>query len=145
MNNNSNIVVTGAAGFIGSCLVGFLNAKGYNNLVLVDDFSEAAKAPNLEGKKYLEKVEREQFFDWLEAKQPAIDFIFHIGARTDTTEFDYSVHQHLNVDYSQKIWDYCAQHTIPVVYASSAATYGAGEHGYNDDHAVVYSLKPLNP
>ena len=145
MNKDSTIVVTGAAGFIGSCLTGFLNSKGYNNLILVDDFREADKAPNLEGKQFIEKVDREQFFDWLQTNQPAIEFIFHIGARTDTTEFDYSVHQHLNVEYSQKIWNYCTTNKIPVVYASSAATYGAGEAGYNDDHAVVYALKPLNP
>jgi ADP-L-glycero-D-manno-heptose 6-epimerase len=145
MNKDCTIVITGAAGFIGSCLTGFLNSKGYTRLILVDDFSEPAKRPNLEGKTFLEQVERESFFNWLEAKQPAIDFIFHIGARTDTTEFDYAVHEHLNVAYSQKIWNYCAARHIPLVYASSAATYGAGEQGYNDDHAVVYSLKPLNP
>src|SRR5687768_13394271 len=120
MNKDSIIVVTGAAGFIGSCLVGFLNEKGYANLILVDDFSIADKGPNLEGKQYREKVEREQFFSWLETTKPAIDFIFHIGARTDTTEFDYSIHQHLNVDYSQKIWNYCTTHQVPLVYASSA-------------------------
>ena len=65
MNKDSIIVVTGAAGFIGSCLTGFLNAKGYNRLILVDDFSKLEKEVNLEGKKYEAKVEREQFFDWL--------------------------------------------------------------------------------
>lgn len=143
--SNRLIVVTGAAGFIGSCLTGFLNSKGYTRLILVDDFSEPEKMLNLEGKQYQEKIEREYFFEWLAEQKPAIDFIFHIGARTDTTEFDYSVHQHLNVEYSQKIWDYCTANNVPVVYASSAATYGSGEEGYNDDHAVVYALKPLNP
>ncbi|MBO9201364.1 MULTISPECIES: ADP-glyceromanno-heptose 6-epimerase [Niastella] len=145
MNKDSKIVVTGAAGFIGSCLTGFLNEKGYNRLILVDDFTEPEKMQNLEGKQYDEKIEREDFFEWLEANKPAIDFIFHIGARTDTTEFDYSIHQHLNVEYSQKIWNYCTENKVPVVYASSAATYGSGEEGYNDDHAIVYALKPLNP
>ncbi len=65
MNKDSIIVVTGAAGFIGSCFTGFLNSKGYNNLILVDDFTKLEKAPNLEGKQYQEKVEREQFFSWL--------------------------------------------------------------------------------
>src|SRR5438105_3172010 len=121
MDKNATIVITGAAGFIGSCLTGFLNEKGYTRLILVDDFSEADKAPNLEGKQFVEKVEREQFFDWLEEHKPAVHFVFHIGARTDTTEFDYAVHQYLNVEYSQKIWNYCAAHAIPLVYASSAA------------------------
>jgi ADP-L-glycero-D-manno-heptose 6-epimerase len=145
MNKESIIVVTGAAGFIGSCLTGFLNTKGYNRLILVDDFSKVEKTPNLEGKQYQQKIEREEFFNWLAENKPQIGFIFHIGARTDTTEFDYSIHEHLNVEYSQKIWNYCTENKVPVVYASSAATYGSGEEGYNDDHAIVYSLKPLNP
>ena len=110
---------------------------GYNNLILVDDFSHAEKEPNLAGKKYLRKIEREIFFEWLEKEKPAIEFIFHIGARTDTTEFDYSIHEHLNVEYSKKIWKYCAQNHIPLVYASSAATYGAGELGYEDSHEII--------
>jgi ADP-L-glycero-D-manno-heptose 6-epimerase len=144
-HSNNQIVVTGAAGFIGSCLVGFLNEKGFDNLVLVDEFSRLDKVPNLEGKRFTAKVERDVFFDWL-AKQPKpVDFIFHIGARTDTTEFDYSIHEKLNVVYSQNVWNYCVANKVPVVYASSAATYGAGELGYNDDHEVPYKLKPLNP
>jgi ADP-L-glycero-D-manno-heptose 6-epimerase len=145
MQNNATIVVTGAAGFIGSCLVGFLNAKGFNNLIITDDFSRLDKTPNLEEKKFIAKIERESFFYWLKENKPAINFIFHIGARTDTTEFDYSIHQHLNVEYSQKIWRYCTANNIPLVYASSAATYGSGEFGYNDDHELPFKLKPLNP
>ena len=145
MKNSATIVITGAAGFIGSCLVGFLNAKGYSNLILVDDFSRLDKTPNLESKKFIIKAERESFFDWLRNNQPTIDFVFHIGARTDTTEFDYAVHQHLNVDYSQKIWHYCTDNNIPLVYASSAATYGSGEFGYSDDHELPFKLQPLNP
>ena len=76
MKKNSTIVITGAAGFIGSCLTGFLNAKGYTNLILVDEFTEPAKLKNLEGKQFQVKVEREQFFDWLAEQQPAVDFIF---------------------------------------------------------------------
>jgi ADP-L-glycero-D-manno-heptose 6-epimerase len=145
MTRNSVIVVTGAAGFIGSCLTGFLNAKGFEQLILVDEFGRIDKIPNLEGKKYLSKIERDDFFDWLEANKPGIDFIFHIGARTDTTEFDYAVHERLNVEYSQAVWDYCIVKSIPLVYASSAATYGAGEFGYRDDHQLPFQLKPLNP
>ncbi len=145
MKANSVIIVTGAAGFIGSCLVGYLNLKGYNNLILVDDFSRADKAPNLEGKLFLEKVHRNVFFEWLDEHKPRVDFLFHIGARTDTTEFNYAIHQELNVEYSQKIWNYCTVHSIPLVYASSAATYGSGEYGYDDQHELAFSLKPLNP
>ena len=145
MDNNSNIVVTGAAGFIGSCLVGFLNQQGFENIIIVDEFSRADKVQNYWDKKFIHKIEREDFFRWLKKDQPTVDFIFHIGARTDTTEFDYSIHEHLNVDYSQKIWNYCVEKQVPLVYASSAATYGAGELGYNDDHDVVSKLSPLNP
>ncbi len=145
MSPSSIIVVTGAAGFIGSCLVRYLNERGYVNLVLVDDFSRADKRPNLENKQFIAQVEREIFFDWLEEKKPAISFVFHIGARTDTTEFDYAVHLHLNLEYSQKIWQYCTENQVPLVYASSAATYGNGEFGYHDNHEVIYSLQPLNP
>ncbi len=145
MDNKSVIVVTGAAGFIGSCMVGFLNLKGFSNLVLVDDFTKAAKEPNLADKKFIEKVERAVFFEWLQKHQPRISFVFHLGARTDTTEFDYSIHQQLNVEYSQKIWNYCVIHAIPLVYASSAATYGNGEFGYDDSHQLPFKLEPLNP
>src|SRR6266480_1220452 len=145
MDKSATIVVTGAAGFIGSCLVELLNEKGFTNLLLVDDFSRGDKKPNHSNKKFITNIHREEFFEWVHAHKPRIDFIFHIGARTDTTEFNYSIHQHLNVEYSQKIWNYCTVQNIPLLYASSAATYGAGEFGYDDDHEVCFRLKPLNP
>lgn len=141
---NRYLVVTGAAGFIGSDLVAYLNSKGYADLILVDEFGRADRAPNLEGKEFSMKVDRESFFHWLKENGPEIESIYHIGARTDTTEFNYAVHEHLNVEYSKKVWNYCAEHRIPLVYASSAATYGAGELGYDDRHDVIPSLKPLN-
>ena len=139
------IVVTGAAGFIGSALVRRLLEEGYKNIIAVDDFSFIEKNKNLVGKRINSQVERENFFDWLEKNYTEIKFIFHIGARTDTTEFDYSIFEHLNVEYSKKIWKACLQYSIPLVYASSAATYGAGEHGYQDDESKIPLLKPLNP
>ena len=145
MNKSSNIVITGAAGFIGSCLVSFLNNAGYENLVLVDDFSKHQKDVNLEGKIFSLKIEREEFFEFLKRENPEIDFVYHLGARTDTTEFDYSIHEHLNVEYSKKIWNYCVENNVPLVYASSAATYGSGELGYKDDENIIPELKPLNP
>lgn len=145
MKKSITIIVTGAAGFIGSCLVGYLNSKGFENLLLVDDFSREDKRPNLENKRFQQKIEREKLFDFLNTENPDVAFVFHLGARTDTTEFDYSVHEHLNLDYSKKIWNYCAEKNIPLVYASSAATYGAGENGYIDDEAIIPELVPLNP
>ena len=85
------------------------------------------------------------FFDWCEEHKGEIGYIFHLGARTDTTEMDYAVHKKWNLDYSQRIWQLCTDNNIPLVYASSAATYGNGEHGYTDSHDVVTKLHPLNP
>lgn len=139
------IVVTGAAGFIGSCLVTRLNREGRLNLILVDDFSKLEKAPNLEGKKFDRKIERDVFMQWFAENCNEVSFVFHIGARTDTTLFDKVIFDKLNVNYSKDIWKICAENKIPLVYASSAATYGLGEFGYKDDHAIVDKLKPLNP
>ena len=138
------IVVTGAAGFIGSCMVQYLNENGYHNLILVDDFGVEDKRKNWENKQFAEIIERQSFFDWLATNEPQIDCVIHLGARTDTTEFNYAVHQELNVDYSQNIWQYCTNNNVPLIYASSAATYGNGEFGYNDDHDVPFNLEPLN-
>jgi len=144
MQKDEMIVVTGAAGFIGSCLTGFLNALGFENIVIVDEFSREDKISNLEGKQFAYKIERGNLFNWLKTENPPIASVFHLGARTDTTEFDYSVHEKLNVVFSQNIWNYCTEKQIPLVYASSAATYGAGEFGYDDNHNVVEKLQPLN-
>ena len=145
MQSQKTYVITGAAGFIASYLVGFLNRQGIDQLILVDDFSRPDKAANLANKKYLQKIERSIFFDWLKTNTIAIDGVFHLGARTDTTEMNYAIHDALNVVYSQQIWNWCAEKHIPLVYASSAATYGNGELGYIDDHKIVDQLKPLNP
>ncbi|UKN01132.1 ADP-glyceromanno-heptose 6-epimerase [Paracrocinitomix mangrovi] len=139
------IVVTGAAGFISSCLVSELNKNGYQNIVVVDDFSKTEKATNLEGKTIVAKVSRGEFFEWAKDFVGEIEFIFHLGARTDTTEFNQAIFDELNLNYSKKMWQLCADNNIPLVYASSAATYGLGELGYKDDHSIVDKLKPLNP
>jgi len=138
------IIITGAYGFIGSALVSKLNQEGYENLTLVDDFTKAYKKKNLEGKTFRQKIERAEFLEWLTKNASAVDFIFHIGARTDTAEFDKTVFDKLNLNYTKSIWQICAQKNIPLVYASSAATYGLGEHGYDDRHDIVDKLQPLN-
>jgi len=140
------IIITGAAGFIGSALVGELLRQGWQDIVAVDDFSRPDKAPNLEGKTLTAKVDRKDFFTWLDAHENQVQFIFHLGARTDTTEFDTAIFDELNLHYSQRMWQACVKYGIPLVYASSAATYGGGELGYSDqDDALPQRLKPLNP
>ncbi|MBL0316782.1 MAG: ADP-glyceromanno-heptose 6-epimerase [Flavobacteriales bacterium] len=146
------IVVTGASGFIASCLVTRLNADRFVDLILVDDFKSLSKHPNHErtgknfqGKQYKQLIDRTEFPEWLRENENQVDFVFHIGARTDTTEFDYEIFRELNLDYSKQIWNICAEYAIPLVYASSAATYGNGEFGYRDDHDLCSQLKPLNP
>jgi len=139
------IVVTGAAGFIGSCLISGLSNKGYTGIIAVDDFSKTEKAGNLHRKTIEARIERKLFFEWLEQNAASVDFIFHIGARTDTTEFNMAIFDELNTGYSRKVWEMATMFNIPLVYASSAATYGMGELGYADTHDVVERLKPLNP
>jgi ADP-L-glycero-D-manno-heptose 6-epimerase len=139
------IVVTGAAGFIGSCLVKKLNDERFFDLILVDDFSNSKKELNLEGKTFTAKVHRDEFAEWLKRNHRFVQFVFHIGARTDTTEMDVNIFNKLNLNYTKQVWEICIEYGLPLVYASSAATYGAGENGYDDDHKIVEKLKPLNP
>ena len=139
------LIVTGAAGFIASALVSKLNQEGFNDIVIVDNFSNELKNKNLINKNYSYKVDRKEFFSWLDENQSLVQGIFHLGARTDTTEFNWDIFEELNLEYSKLIFNKCVEYSIPLVYASSAATYGAGEHGYNDTHEIIPSLKPLNP
>ena len=139
------IIVTGAAGFIGSCLVSKLNSLGKTNLVLVDDFSNVEKNKNLAERQFLKKIERSVFVDWVKDNNPKISAVYHIGARTDTTEFNVEIFNELNLNYSKALWKICAKNRIPFVYASSAATYGMGEFGFEDNHEIVGKLNPLNP
>lgn len=138
------IVITGAAGFIGSNAVSRLNAEGFTDLILVDKFDNPEKHKNLEGKQYTERVDRNVFFSWLDGKEHLVQFIIHMGARSATTGYPKSVYDELNLNYSQKIWHACVQYGIPLIYASSAATYGLGENGYEDREDHLEQLQPLN-
>ena len=138
------IVVTGAAGFIGSVLANYLNINNLDNIIIVDDFTKLEKLPNYNTLPY-DRIERDQFIDWLDKHHNDIDTVIHLGARTDTTEFDYSVFEKLNLNYSKNIWNICSNYGIDLYYASSAATYGDGALGYNDDLEIIDKLQPLNP
>lgn len=139
------IVITGAAGFIGSVVAGYLNKQGQQNLILVDDFSREEKKLNFIEKSYSRLIDRKVFIDWFENNYKDVDFVIHLGARTDTTEFNYAIFEELNIAYSRAIFQLCTKFSIPLIYASSAATYGLGELGYKDDHQLVDMLQPLNP
>lgn len=139
------VVITGSAGFIGSCLVSKFNAENIRDLILVDDFSKHEKDKNLEGKEFKQKIERSVFIDWFKKNHKEVNYIVHIGARTDTTEFNVELFNELNLNYTKALWNICAEYGIPMIYASSAATYGLGEQGYDDDETKINLLKPLNP
>ena len=139
------LVVTGAAGFIGCNLARRLNAEGFTGLILVDNFDSALKNKNLEGVAYSQKIHRDNFIEWLTENAQEVEFIFHLGARTDTSEFNFRILDSLNLSYSKTVWEVCSVKKIPFLYASSAATYGLGENGFSDVHALIKNLKPLNP
>jgi ADP-L-glycero-D-manno-heptose 6-epimerase len=125
--------------------LGELQQRGYGELVAVDNFNDSQKFSNLEGKNLHLRIDRSEFLNWLEINGDKVQFVFHIGARTRTNEFDWNVLNELNVNYSKSVWNLCTQHSIPLVYASSAATYGNGEQGFSDDPTKIMSLKPMNP
>ena len=138
-------VVTGAAGFIGSCVAATMNQVGMTPLVLVDDFKHKKEKKINWEQVPATCVDREYFFEWVVGQEHAIKAVVHLGARTDTTEMDRRIFDHLNLRYSQQMWRFCTVNEIPLVYASSAATYGEGELGFVDDHALIPQLHPLNP
>jgi len=139
------IIVTGAAGFIGSVLVGKLNSLDKSNLILVDDFSNVEKNKNLYDKQFTQQIDRSEFIEWFMKNAESVSECYHIGARTDTTEFNVEIFNELNLNYTKDLWNICAENSIPFVYASSAATYGMGEFGFEDNHDIIDDLVPLNP
>ncbi|CAA6819241.1 MAG: ADP-L-glycero-D-manno-heptose-6-epimerase (EC [uncultured Aureispira sp.] len=138
------IVITGAAGFIGSCLLKQLNKQTSKDLIIVDQFDREDKNKNLANSKYLQKIDRADFIAWFQENPANIELVLHLGARTNTTEKEVAVFDTLNLNYSKSIAAICIQHQIPLIYASSAATYGLGEQGY-DDQTRPGALTPLNP
>mgnify|MGYP000117919985 CR=1 FL=1 len=138
------IVVTGAAGFIGSYMAGKLNQKGFQDLILVDQFTDPLKISNYISKTYHQLIDRSVFFEWLNDNHQLVQCIIHLGARTDTIGQDPASYKKLNFDYSRQIWNSCVRYSLPLIYASSASTYGDGGFGFDDDHKLINSFKPLN-
>jgi ADP-L-glycero-D-manno-heptose 6-epimerase len=137
-------VITGAAGFIGSCIVKHLNDKGINNLLLVDDVKKTEKWKNLLNKKCIDFISRHDLFKWLEGKGDIVKAFIHLGACSDTLETDGDYLMENNFRYTVRLAEYAMQHAQRFIYASSAATYGDGTLGFSDDHSVLEDLRPLN-
>ncbi|MEZ4776067.1 MAG: ADP-glyceromanno-heptose 6-epimerase [Bacteroidia bacterium] len=139
------ILITGAAGFIGSCMVARFNESGASNLILSDDFSRKDKQANFETKSYQTRVERTELFPWLKKNGQKISLVIHLGARTDTAEMQQPIFDILNINFSKDIWRFCCEQEVPLIYASSAATYGDGSAGFSDEPGKTGLLQPLNP
>lgn len=144
MEKEKLIVVTGGAGFIGSCSVRYLNDQGYHRIVIVDELGNSEKWKNLVGKKFVEIVDKDKVFSWLEGRQDAISGFLHLGACTSTVETDATFLLNNNFRYSVRLAEYALKHSIRFVYASSAATYGDGRRGFSDNHEGMDHLAPLN-
>jgi ADP-L-glycero-D-manno-heptose 6-epimerase len=139
------IVVTGAGGFIGSRLVKYFNRHGQFNIIVVDDFDQELKRELIDESIVHLKLHRDLFIEWLEHHHNEVDVVYHLGARTDTSEMNSQIFDKLNLRYSKDVWNICSEYDIPLIYASSAATYGDGEHGFSDKNEYISSYKPLNP
>ena len=136
------VVVTGGAGFIGSCIVRKLNDMGIEDIYIVDNVNTSEKWMNLRNKKYIRYFHKDEFLNELDELDD-ISCIIHMGACSSTTEQDFDYLYKNNYLYTIALWKYCAQHGISFIYASSAATYGAGELGF-DDKMDIKKLMPLN-
>jgi len=131
------LIITGTAGFIGSHLCRKLNAHGEKNIILVDDFTQEKKQHNWKNLEYVDKIQRNDFFQWAEKNVQHIDFIFHLGARTDNFSTNPDIFEQLNVDFSQRIWSFATHSRVPLVYASSYLT------NYPQPHSLYTKSKSI--
>lgn len=144
MYDDQLIVITGAAGMIGSCCVRHLNDKGFTNLLLVDDIGQTNKWKNLVNKRYVDFISRHELFKWLQGKEREIEAFIHLGACSDTMAVDGNYVMQNNFRYTIDLARYALSHGHRFIYASSAATYGDGSLGFLDDHEQLNDLKPMN-
>ena len=145
LNKNDMIIVTGGAGFIGSCVVRTLNDRGFDNLMIVDNIALTDKWKNIRNKRYLSYINRDEFLPRLQnGEYDTCRAIIHMGACSSTTERDFDYLWKNNVEYTKTLWNFCTDRDIPFIYASSAATYGDGKRGFSDSLEGIYDLLPLN-
>lgn len=138
------IVITGGAGFIGSCLIRHLNDRGVEHILIVDDLGKSEKWKNLVGKRYCDIISKHTIFDWLQGRQEEIEAFIHLGACSSTVEQDANYLLENNYRFSVRLAEYALTHGKRFIYASSAATYGDGSCGFSDDHDALETLRPLN-
>src|SRR5210317_1269292 len=138
------IVITGGAGFIGSCLLKYLNDRGREDILIVDNLDTSTKWKNLIGKDFIDYIPKYEFIDFLNNIEDTdiIECIFHLGACSSTTESDIDYLYDNNYNFSKDIASYCLDNDVKLIYASSAATYGMGENGFHDNEFM--DLSPLN-
>ncbi|HUP57880.1 MAG TPA: ADP-glyceromanno-heptose 6-epimerase [Bdellovibrionota bacterium] len=143
---NAPLLVTGAAGFVGARFSEACLAAG-RSVIAVDRLEHFGERPELASLRlrFEATVDREKLWDWLANEKPRLSGIVHLGACTDTQQMDEAFLTRVNLEYSKKIWDHATAEGIPLVYASSGATYGDGSRGYDDAEALIPSLRPLNP
>jgi ADP-L-glycero-D-manno-heptose 6-epimerase len=144
MQKKPYIIITGAAGMIGSGVVRHLNDQGHSNLILVDDLKQTDKWKNLVGKQFIDLISRHQLMDWLKGREAEVDAIIHLGACSDTMESNADYLMENNFRFSIRLASWAVQHEKRFVYASSAATYGEGEYGFSDDETSLEKLRPIN-
>lgn len=136
------IIVTGGAGFIGSCVVRTLNDAGRKDIIIVDNIAETDKWMNMRNKQFIKYVHKSKFLEELPSYE-GVEAIIHMGAQSSTTERNFDYLWVNNFEYTKALWNYCAEKQISFIYASSAATYGDGSQGF-DDKTSIDVLQPLN-